>query len=69
MKMSRQLDKAFKPIIKRKIRKTTKGYTLQVTIPVEILEYLKQVDGVTLEKGDYLKFTVYNKKISMQKIE
>ena len=69
MKMSEKLAKEFVPIIKRKVKKVSKGYSLQITIPVEVLRHLKEVDKVIIKEGDYLKFSVFNKRISMQKIE
>lgn len=67
--MTKKVGKAFVPIIKRKVRKIPKGYSLQVTIPVEILRHLKDVDNVTINEGDYLRFHVFNKVIRMEKIE
>lgn len=67
--MSKRIGKAFVPIIKRKVRKIPKGYSLQVTIPVEVLRHLKDVDNVIINEGDYLRFHVFNKVIRMEKIE
>jgi len=67
--MSKKIGKVFVPIIKRKVRKIPKGYSLQVTIPVEILRHLKDVDNVEINEGDYLRFHVFNKVIRMEKIE
>jgi len=67
--MSNRIGKAFVPIIKRKVRRVPKGYTLQVTIPKEILQHLKDVDNVEINEGDYLRFHVFNKVIRMEKIE
>lgn len=67
--MSEKNLKAFVPIIKRKVKKVPKGYSLQITIPVEVLRHLKEVDNVIIKEGDYLRFHVYNKVIRMEKIE
>ena len=67
--MNKRIGKAFVPLIKRKVRKIPKGYSLQVTIPVEILRHLKDVDNVIINEGDYLRFHVFNKVIRMEKIE
>jgi len=67
--MSKKIGKAFVPIIKRKVKKVPRGYSLQVTIPVEILQHLKEVDNVIIKEGDYLRFQVFNKIIRMEKIE